>query len=240
MKRTRLNSPPSSLKLVPRDIKYPAPGVHGGEIALLASDLLEFLGDLLAVQSPAIRRHWTIDRLLANRILEQGDISECCRVKALPKAQWHVSCHRMRGYITVTGRKGQLPFAMHHRGNSFFRTQPSELQAAPQVRSRRPSRRNRPVKTTMDPDIFDYSPTPPASPASMVGNKPYSVHLHKWAALAVGPLNPPKDLLGVHVCGNQNCICVTHHQLGTELENKQDTQVHGSRPGCVCRLYLTR
>ena len=231
------------MKLVPRDAWYPCPGVHGDKVRLSAADLLDFLEDLQAVQPRAVQRQWSLGVLLENSSIKKGEILRCCLVTRLPTAKWHASCDRMRGYITVTGRRGQRPFAMHHRGIGFcLPAPPPEFLTAPHTRFKRSSRRDRPTKSSIDPDIFDCSPTPPPSPASRVGNKPYSVHLHKWAALACGPsINTSVGgLVGLHCCGRKNCICMAHFQLGTHAQNTRDAELHTQHPGVACRSYPTR
>ena len=228
------------MQLLPKDILYPAPGVHGGQIALSGADLREFHRDLWAAQPIAKRNKWPFGRLLANRSVEKGEILECCCIEALPTAKWHVSCPGMCGYITVTGRKGHEHFAQHHRGIRWTPLQHTTI-AAPQVRFKRSSRRDRTLESTMNTEIFDYGPTPPASPASLVGNHPYGVHLHKWAALALGPTNHPhQGLEGLHCCGRKNCICLAHLQLGTKPENTADRKEHKMRTGRACRPYPAR
>lgn len=229
--------------LTVRVCKYPAPAVHGGEITLDPADLKAALQDILDVNPELVRDGWTLRKLLANQSIAKGEFLRCCEVKKLPKRKWHISC-RKKGYIMLSGRRGQPRFAKYHRGAEHCRPPPESpgWEPTPSFTSPPPSspRKHRNAKSPLLGGDFETGASPPASPASFIGNQSYEVELHKWAALAVQPDHQLNHPWGLHACGNPRCICVAHLQLGTQDENTEDAYAHRERPEHAARSYPAR
>lgn len=229
--------------LQPRRCKYPAPAVDGGQITLEADDLCALLSDLLAVNPQLASSRWTLHTLFSNSAIKQGESLSCCRIVQLPTTKWNISFHPDH-YILVSGRKNQPAFAKYHRGTVCCRTAPASpgwkarTSTSPPPPPRSP-RVQRGAKSPLHGGDFECGPSPPPSPASFLGNQPYEVALHKWAALAVEP-SPQPPPVGLHVCGHPNCICIAHLQLGTPAENTQDTSWHKGHPRRASRAYPPR
>ena len=225
--------------------KYSAPAVHGSKITLTPEDLNEVLSDILDVNPTLVRAGWTLRTLLANPSITKGELLQCCEVKKLPTRKWHISFRKKQRYIMLSGRKGKPAFAKYHRGASHARLPPESPECwkpTPSFTSPPPSspRPHRNAKSLLTGGDFECEASPPASPASLVGNQPYQVQLHRWAALAVEPDHHLDYSMVLHTCGRPRCICVAHHQFGTRDDNSEDDREHRKHAGRAARSYPPR
>ena len=176
----------------------------------------------------------TAAELLANKAVPAGEPLSCCTAQRLPRGHgWKFD---EAGYILIKLKRSSTVVGHTFLGRSSSTAADKIFvpasKAAQKEAASPPARKKRCVGAPGW--LQDHSQSPGSPNQEAVGRtQPLPIRWHRAAALAVSA-DPEADSKRAvrHICGQKQCLEVSHFRFGSLAENELDEKYHCMHAGC--------